>query len=773
MTTISSLPVFDVYIAFDPNYGSTPLLAANTQALPASGMSNAYWTNCSAYLRDLTTNSGKLHYLDRSETGTITLTMDGRDGFFLNGGASPGNGTGFVIQSRLPIAVTATWSATTYPVFWGLIDQATEVISDQVNVDIKIQASDLMKQLSLKYMASTAFWEGYAQSAHATHWYRCTPKSTAIVTAAVASGGTATFQAINQLPGGGASVTISGLGIETAGTNGLALNFTHVLATPTGSLGGGYYRSFTVSVAAAYNGAVSSGTGSMYRTAEQDLIGSASGQYNGVVSFQQNGAMVYDANGCVDVCNGGSTPTGNIAIPETGSITAGGIDFWILGQGMAAAAGNPTGYSTVALLDPSQSLGMFVKGNGDFAVGTASGAAVSSVKVDDGYWHHVGVVLSGGSLHGYVDGATFALSDSLSSFTLTNSAPDYDNSVIGVFGKLLDPAPMYVDEIVVSSTSVTLNEVKNRWTAGRLLQNPTNPTQGSVLSGDRIAHVLCLAGFGTIVAGAVTLNSNIYFINDGSAWVEGTSGNGFIDVEPYYWDTPVTGSTALDLIGQITDSDIGNFFQKPDGTFAFYNQLYYGTWTWSGSSGSWAPNSYSPTDAFVWSDTVTPTQLAAGQCPYWGPSLQVMRDDADTWTLVTVTPQAGIDQVYENVAAEERWGYATLTKASTVHPNLNLALSTANFLGYIFASPLPRVQAVELRSETNNGSCLPGMLGAALGHVVEFKRTAPNASTTGTYPTEMGQIDQNMTIESLAFDFMAEPGYLHLTAMLDPYPIRT
>ena len=32
---------------------------------------------------------------------------------------------------------------------------------------------------------------------------------------------------------------------------------------------------------------------------------------------------------------------------------------------------------------------------------------------------------------------------------------------------------------------------------------------------------------------------------------------------------------------------------------------------------------------------------------------------------------------------------------------------------------------------------------------------------------------RNMTIESLAFDFMAEPGYLHLTAILDPYPIRT
>ena len=46
-----------------------------------------------------------------------------------------------------------------------------------------------------------------------------------------------------------------------------------------------------------------------------------------------------------------------------------------------------------------------------------------------------------------------------------------------------------------------------------------------------------------------------------------------------------------------------------------------------------------------------------------------------------ITPQAGTMQEYENVSAEERYGYAVLTKASTLHPTLNAALSTANFLG--------------------------------------------------------------------------------------------
>src|ERR1019366_1937589 len=142
------------------------------------------------------------------------------------------------------------------------------------------------------------------------------------------------------------------------------------------------------------------------------------------------------------------------------------------------------------------------------------------------------------------------------------------------------------DEIVISSTSVTVNEVLNRWTAGRLLQEPTNTAQSSVRSGDRIAEILVLAGFGTITAGALTPNTATYYINDGSAWSGYSSGNGYAYVEPYYWDTPITNSTSLDLILQVCDTDIGIFFQKPDGTLNFYNQNYFGAWVWTPPSGA-------------------------------------------------------------------------------------------------------------------------------------------------------------------------------------------
>ena len=174
------------------------------------------------------------------------------------------------------------------------------------------------------------------------------------------------------------------------------------------------------------------------------------------------------------------------------------------------------------------------------------------------------------------------------------------------------------------------------------------------------------------------------------------------------------------------------------------------------STGSWSPNSYTPTGDHVWTDDTSSTYH------YYGPSLQVVRDDVDVWTTVKVSPQSGTEQIYENVANESRWGYSTLTKSSTVHTTLNLALSTANFLGNLFKTPLPRVGNVELRSETNNGQNMTALLNTEFGDVVTFKRNSPNSSTTGSYPDQQGLISTNMVVESISYDFQADPGYFCL-----------
>ena len=178
--TLASLPTLSMQIAFNPT---------NIQSLTQT------WTDVTPYVRDLQTKLGRQHFLDRVEAGTMNMTVSNRNGFFLNGSV---NASGYVVQPRLPIKATATWNGTTYPVFFGIIDTIEEKITDQLNVDLTITATDLIKLLSLRYMASTNFWNQYAQSSSATDWFRFTAPTSVVCTSAVNASGTVTYQGINN-----------------------------------------------------------------------------------------------------------------------------------------------------------------------------------------------------------------------------------------------------------------------------------------------------------------------------------------------------------------------------------------------------------------------------------------------------------------------------------------------------------------------------------------------------------------------------------------------
>ena len=729
-TQLVSLPTLSVQIAFNPT---------NIQSLTQT------WTDVSQYVRDFQTKIGRQHFLDRVEAGTLSMNVSNRNGFFLNGSV---NGTGYVVQPRLPVQVTAQWNGVTYPIFYGIIDDIEEKITDQLNSDLSIRATDLLKFLSLRYMASTNFWSQYASVSSTINWYRCTSAKNAIVTGASWTGGSyVTYAAVNNFSSGD-NVTITGLGAGTGSSLNLN-NYTIVSATSS---------SFTVNNPGGLtNPSVSSGNGTVYNTTLIDQnSGYAGSYYDQLVSFPPNGAMVYTNDGCVDLTNGSNVSSGNIIFGTAGSPY--GIDFWVLGQGISGATNlltvlyrKSSGIATTLYLGATTT-GLLQAGTA--TTGATTWTTISSNPISDGYWHHIGCYISGTTLYIYVDGTTTSFDTTQSGVAFTAS-----NTISGA---------CYVDEIIVSNSSISFNDLQNRYTAGTLLTQGFPVTANQVLSGDRIAQILCIAGFGTVSGGQVVLNSNTYFINDSAtAWVNGASGNGFTSVEPYYWDSPVTGSTALDLILQICDTDIGSFYQEPNGTFSFYNQNYYGTWSWSGTSGTWSPNSYSPSSDHVWTDDTSSTYH------YYGPSLQVLRDDVDTWTTVKVSPQSGTEQIYENTSNEPRWGYTTLTKSSTLHTALNLALSTANFLGNLFKSPLPRIGNVELRSETSNGANMTALLNTEFGDVVTFRRNSPNSSTSGTYPSTQGYINTNMVVESIQHDFQADPGFWHTSFILDPYPIRS
>jgi len=731
MTTIASLPVIDVWIGFNP----TNFIASTGQALPASGTSNSYWTYVGKYVRDFSTRTGKQHYLDRVEAATLKMTLNNRDGFFNNTNQ---------ISPRMPVAIQATWSGTTYPIYFGIIDTIREKVGDQLNSDLDIEATDLTKYLSLKYLYRPSFWATYANSAATKSWYRCSNYSSTVVTSAVGSGSTVTYYCTSNAFKVGDNVTVSGLGGNQA------LNVSNATVTAISAF------SFTVSVTAPYT---STGAGVAYNTTVYDLTSSAAnGTFVGQVSYPQNGVLIYDTNGCADLSGASNQGAGYISLPAQSGI--GGLDFWILGQ--------QTNGQLVTQLVSSTTVQIKVGTSGKLEAWTGSTPAFnvsSNIAVNDGYWHHVGLVTISTTTYLYCDG-TFTAITGLTGSSL--SAPS--NLLIGANPS--NSAPTFngqVDEIVISNVvSIPQAQIQQRYTAGTMLQKGYPVTSNKVLSGDRIAEVLTLAGWGTInndggLSSTCTLSVSNYKIANlyqtAVSYVYGASSNGYASVEPYYWDSPVTGSTALDLIQQVTDTDLGSFYQMPDGTFHFDTQNYFGTWSWNSTTetGTWTPTSSAA--GYTWSDT------ASGALHYDGPSAEVIFDDADTWTTVRITPQSGTDQIYENVTAEARWGFSTLSKSSTVSTSLDDALSTANFLGYLYRQPLWRVNNVTLLSETSNGANLPSMLDAGLGDIISFERTMPNASGANA-------ISARMVIESITHDFVADPGTWHSSFVLDPYPVH-
>jgi len=754
--TLPSLPAIKVYIAFNPTLGGNTLATANQVSFVQQYGGVNYWTDASVYLRDFTTKTGKQHYLDRIEATTLKMTLNNRDGFF--------NGSPNVITPRLPIAITGTWASTGYNVFWGIIDSITEKLSDALNSDLDVEASDLLKYLSLKYLYRPSFWKQYATSTSVSNWYRCSNYSVATVTAATAlSSSSIKYQVVNTNTtfSVGSTVTVTGLsGLST-------LNQANATISAADS------TSFTVSGVSTTSGASATSSGVAYVTTAYDYVGGKNGTFNGLVAYPNHGALIYDTDGCVSLSGQGNVASGSVNIvPTFSSPNYGAIDFWILGQ--------QTNSNTILFTNyggsNSNNVTMSVNANGYIAV-AVNGTPVSisgAPKVNDGYWHHVGLVVIGsgstGTVNLYCDGQFFPTS-------LTGTYLNLVTGGLNVGATVSGSASYngYIDEIVVSnlsSLSTLTAEVQQRYRAGTMLQLGFPVTSTKVYSGDRIAEVLTLAGFGSITGGTTSALSslnvpNYYIANGYQNYVAYGSATykGYASTEPYYWDSPIDSSTALDLIQQITDTDIGSFFQRPDGTFYFLPQNYYGTWSFtyatppSASIGTWTLGSFT---------TATISDNGNGY-PYDVQGLQVIQDDTDLWTSVRITPQAGVDQIFEYVGQEARWGYSTLTKSSTVSSSLQDALSSAYFLAYLYKAPLPRVNNVTLTSEAtvggNQGYNLSLMLGLNFGDALTFQRTQPNATGSGI-------INRPMSVESISHEFAADPGYWHTHLILDPYPVR-
>ena len=164
-----------------------PTITVKIGFTPSDINSTSTWgtmTDVSKYVRRLGTKVGRQHFLERIEAGTIDLTLSNRDGFLTNGAK---NGTGATIRARIPITLSVNWAGTDYPLFSGLIDNVDESVTDALNSDLHVQATDFLKNLSLRYLLSPNLYQSYVTPATwssglpatvgAMNYYRFDPQS--------------------------------------------------------------------------------------------------------------------------------------------------------------------------------------------------------------------------------------------------------------------------------------------------------------------------------------------------------------------------------------------------------------------------------------------------------------------------------------------------------------------------------------------------------------------------------------------------------------------
>ena len=488
----------------------------------------------------------------------------------------------------------------------------------------------------------------------------------------------------------------------------------------------------------------------------------------GNVPLNQPGVLLYENTTCADLTGGtgttSSTPAGALSLFST-STSVFAIDFWLMGEGVH---GQPITANLSLTSNSSAPLDLSVNAQGQVVWNINGTSLTHPTPISDGLWHHIAVrKTTSTTLYLYVDG--ISVSATVAGTTGSMGLAEGTSNLWFGYDGVNYTLSAYIDEVVGSeiggesnNNAILDGQIKARYLAGRLLRKAQN-------SGDRVAEILVAAGFGSLsisnatFPASVAVNPNNLFIDSSwfgvsaYAYTPNSALNGTIWVQGM--TSSVTKNTCQDLILGITDTECGNFHQSPAGMFMFRSRDY--PYTVANAT----------TSQGKLSDTST-----AGATNYDPRSFDFSRDDVDTWTTVIVQPQNGIEQVY-NTGLGYLYGDSTYTKSGTQNNDLVSAKQTANYLAYIFQSPLPRVTAVEIHSENYKGGGTNAAIYQSLNRCLEDRVTlyytptgvaspvwSPTASPTRNY--------SDFLIEAITHTFEADPGRWTTSFTLDPYPLR-
>ena len=764
--------------------------------------------------------------------------------------------TQFTVASTATGTTSTATVAAAYPVFWGLTESAEERTADQLNQDILLTATDNTKYLSLLYMSKPGFYGQYVTSTYDQNYYTLgttgpndqlgTNNGSIVGAVDTTQTGALLYSADTclDLTNGGSSTniaTFNPFGSTQLNTGSIGSMDFWFIGNQTAnqtiaavSWGGTSYYFNVASTgeliaqaAAAYAVPVRSGV----------LVNDGYWHHIGLTNYTVGGFTYFYlyCDGAYTLINSGSgTQTLFSFGIGAGTALSAYIDQVVIGK-PSQTANNPNilnRWAAGKLLSRTIASGdriaevLVLAGYGSIVSGAL---VVPNYTVNDLPWNQSATITSIAGT-GTTATATLASNPWTAGQSVFISGNTYSGSITNItWASGVATVNMTASHAYTVGTNVTITGSSvaayngtwavqsvgsTTWTFVSAYSSTPGTGTGGTTSGPSYYNGLFTVATATSTTFTFA-STGTKTISGGAASINSTSAFSVQNLQ-----SPVTSSTALDLIQQVTDTDVGAFFQNPDGTFEFDDQAYLYTATknatptganvWSDTSNlaitsivgtgttatvtlSTAYNPYTSgqvvvitgnsvssfngsftitsvgTTTFTFASITSATGtggVATSQTTNYEPStLQVLRDDADVWTTVKITAQNGTVQTYENTSAEPLYSYSTLTKSNVVSVTNEQALQEAIYLGNLYQSPLPRVGNVELRSETNNGANLAEMLNPYLNDQVLFERASNGASTAGS-------INSTMVIESIRHDFQADPGYWHTSFTLDPFPKR-
>lgn len=692
----------------------------------------------SQYVRTHQTRTGKMHELDRFETGSLTMQLENRLGAFtpfdtatrtyavVGGGTTSAYSPADLSQPMTYLQITASWSGTTYNIFQGYISAWTLITPDEVNSDVMVQAEDAMKILSTARIENDTLYPSFTDTLSGVwSFVRCGDTKTNVAGGLTVDGAAYAPSVLGSVNTGlpGAHVYDPSTAIDlTNGTQNAAGSIVFADINPTNLSTSDYY------IEAWFKGAK---TGdfllSNYRPNNYQITG---------VGVDSTGRIRLQRR----TLTGGTPTDATLNAPHVGPDVTDG-NWHLVGLQcvsntiMLFCDGYPVdgGYSDSTQRVRTLAVGAWINGTTTLPVGTLStSATVADILVIGGYGTPVGdqatLVMDRARVGSLMATTRYAVQ--LSSVTTSGGSATFDGAgfVAGQTVAIAGCTPTgYNDSYVIDSATATTFTVTTA-TTGALTVAGTATLASPKTTG--YAALETLEACGVIPAvpapGLSSSASPAYAIDRGTA---------SIGADP----TSAINKTPAEICLTASDTEIGAFiWSHANARFEFHDRFW------------WARN-------LANGITATLSDQSGTVARYLG-DIEIVRDDLDLWTKASISDITNVNYPL-TASTASKYGPRTITRSTYADGKIT-AEAIGNTLLYRHKQPNLRVSRVELSSATGSTNMDAQML-LDLGDAVTFERRDASALVYSA----------SLVVEAVSHDFTAEPGKWNTTYTLSPFEI--